>query len=232
MSDFPRTLILPSILSADFARAKDDITDVLAHCRAHGLGGDHLHVDIMDGHLVPNISFGPPVISKLKRAFPATLFDTHLMIDEPVRYAPAFRKAGADQITFHVEAPEVKNDLAAACDAIRAAGVKVGVTLKPATPIDTVLPILDRVDLVLIMSVEPGFGGQTFMFDQLEKCRRIAPLLKPHQRLEIDGGINEETVRIAHDAGVQWFVIGSSLFDASDRSVFVSNMSKALDVRL
>lgn len=232
MSQTPQTLILPSILSADFARAGEDITDILAHCRAHGVGGDHIHVDIMDGHLVPNISFGPPVVSKLKRAFPNVFFDTHLMIDEPVRYASAFKKAGADQITFHVEAPEVKNDLAAACDAIRGAGVKVGVTLKPATPIETVLPILDLVDLVLIMSVEPGFGGQTFMFDQLEKCRTIAPLLKPHQRLEIDGGINEETVRLAYDAGVRWFVIGSSLFDAQSRSVFVSNMSRTLGMRL
>lgn len=228
MPPVPQTIILPSILSADYARAGDDIRDVLAHCRDSGIGGDHLHVDVMDGHLVPNFSFGPPVISKIKQAFPQVFFDTHLMIDEPVRYAPAFKKAGADQITFHVEAPEVQDDLEGACDAIRALGVKVGVTLKPATPIGRVLPILDRVDLVLVMSVEPGFGGQSFMVDQLEKCRTIAPLLKPHQRLEIDGGINEETIRLAHEAGVQWFVIGSSLFDASPRSMAISRMATAL----
>ena len=228
MSVNPQTLILPSILSADYARAADDIRDVLAHCRKSHIGGDHLHVDVMDGHLVPNLSFGPPVILKIKRAFPTVFFDTHLMIDEPIRYAGAFRKAGADQITFHVEAPEVKNDLPGACDALRALGVKVGVTLKPATPIDRVLPILDRVDLVLIMSVEPGFGGQTFMHDQLEKCRTIAPLLQPHQRLEIDGGINQETIHLARAAGVQWFVIGSSLFDAQDRASTVATMAAAI----
>jgi ribulose-phosphate 3-epimerase len=221
-------MILPSILSADYARAADDIRDVLTLCRANGVGGTHIHVDVMDGHLVPNFSFGPPVIGKIKRAFPNVFFDTHLMIEEPVRYASAFKKAGADQITFHVEAPEVKNDLAGACDAIRAVGVKVGITLKPRTPIETILPVLDRVDLVLIMSVEPGFGGQTFMHDQLAKVRTIAPLLKPHQRLEIDGGINVETLALAREAGVEWFVIGSSLFDASPRSMFVSRMATAI----
>jgi ribulose-phosphate 3-epimerase len=222
-------MILPSILSADYARAADDIRDALTLCHANGVGGHHIHVDVMDGHLVPNFSFGPPVISKIKRAFPEVFFDTHLMIDEPVRYAPDFRKAGADLITFHVEAPEVRHDLPGACDAIRSAGVQVGITLKPSTPIETVLPVLGRVDLVLIMSVEPGFGGQTFMDDQLEKARTILPLLNPHQRLEIDGGINEQTISRARQAGVQWFVIGSSLFDAPQRSMVVSRMAGILN---
>ena len=228
MSTLPEILILPSILSANFACAESDIRDALTVCSMHYIGGAHIHVDVMDGHLVPNISFGPPVIAKLKRAFSGIFFDTHLMIDEPIRYAPMFKKAGAEQITFHVESPEVKGDLAGACKAIRALGVKVGVTLKPATPIESVLPILDLVDLVLVMSVEPGFGGQSFMHDQLQKCRTIAPLLKPHQRLEIDGGINEETIALARAAGVQWFVIGSALFDAKDRSVAVATMAKAV----
>ncbi len=226
----PETMILPSILSADYARAADDIRDVLGHCRANGVGGDHLHVDVMDGHLVPNFSFGPPVIGKIKKAFPHVFFDTHLMIDEPLRYAPAFKQAGADQITFHVEAPEVSDDLAGACNAIRGMGLNVGVTLKPGTSIDRVLPILDLVDLVLIMSVEPGFGGQTFMHDQLDKCRTIAPLLKPHQRLEIDGGINAETIQLARSAGVQWFVIGSSLFDAKDRAKTIATMAREIRI--
>lgn len=221
-------MILPSILSADYARAADDIRDALALCKRNDVGGDHIHVDVMDGHLVPNFSFGPPVIAKIKKAFPDVFFDTHLMIDEPVRYAEAFKNAGAEQITFHVESPEVENDLRGACKAIRAVGVKVGITLKPATPIDRLLPVLDLVDLVLIMSVEPGFGGQSFMADQLEKCRVVAPLLQSHQRLEIDGGINQETIQVARDAGVQWFVIGSSLFDASPRALAVSNMARSL----
>lgn len=210
--------ILPSILSADFARARDDILDALAHCRASSVGGDVIHVDVMDGHLVPNISFGPPVIAKLRAALPGVFFDVHLMIDEPVRYAEAHRKAGADRITFHVEAPEVRSDLVGACKAIAATGARVGVTLKPGTSIDVVLPTLDHVDLVLVMSVEPGFGGQKFMADQLAKCRAIRPLLKPHQILEIDGGMNADTIGLARSAGVDWFVVGSALFDARDRS--------------
>lgn len=221
-------MILPSILSADYARAADDILNALAMCRENGVGGDHIHVDVMDGHLVPNFSFGPPVIAKIKRALPKVFFDTHLMIDEPVRYAPAFQAAGADQITFHVEAPEVKADLAGACKAVRNLGLKVGITLKPATPIETVFPVLELVDLVLVMSVEPGFGGQTFMHDQLAKCRAIGPRLKAHQRLEIDGGINEETISHARTAGVQWFVIGSSLFDAKDRRGTLARMANAI----
>jgi ribulose-phosphate 3-epimerase len=220
--------ILPSILSADFARGRDDIVDALAHCRSNGVGGEVIHVDVMDGHLVPNISFGPPVIAKLRAALPGIFFDVHLMIDEPVRYAAAHRKAGADLITFHVEAPEVRSDLVAACTMIRATGAKVGITLKPGTPVDRVLPALDHVDLVLVMSVEPGFGGQKFMTDQLAKCRTIKPLLKPHQILEIDGGMNTDTIGQARAVGVDWFVVGSALFDAADRGDACHAMASAI----
>jgi ribulose-phosphate 3-epimerase len=220
--------ILPSILSADFGAAKPDILDALAHCRASKVGGDVIHVDVMDGHLVPNISFGPPVIAKLRAALPAIFFDVHLMIDEPVRYAEAHRKAGADNITFHVEAPEVRSDVIGACKAIRATGAQVGITLKPGTPIDRVMPALEHVDLVLVMSVEPGFGGQKFMADQLAKCRTIKPLLRPNQVLEIDGGINADTIGQARAAGVDWFVVGSALFDANDRHAASSAMASAI----
>jgi ribulose-phosphate 3-epimerase len=212
--------VLPSILSADFADAGRDVRDVLNHCRHAGVGGGVIHVDVMDGHLVPNISFGPPVIAKLRRGLPDVFFDVHLMIEEPVRYAEAHRKAGADLITFHVEAAEVKSDLAGACRAIRATGAKVGVTLKPGTRIDTLLPVVGLVDMVLIMSVEPGFGGQKFMADQLDKCRIVKPLLNAGGILEIDGGINAQTIGLARAAGVDWFVVGSALFDAPDRSAF------------
>jgi ribulose-phosphate 3-epimerase len=228
LETMPRPAILPSILSADYADAKRDILDALTHCRAGNLGGDVIHIDVMDGHLVPNISFGPPVIAKLRAALPGVFFDVHLMIDEPVRYAEPHRKAGADLITFHVEAPEVRGDLAGACNAIRATGAKVGVTLKPKTPIDEVLAVADHVDLVLIMSVEPGFGGQKFMVDQLDKCRVVRSRLRPEQILEIDGGMNADTLPLARAAGVDWFVVGSALFDADDRGSFVKQVVSRL----
>lgn len=216
--------ILPSILSANFGDFGTDVQSLLAEVLAAKAGGDMIHVDVMDGHLVPNISFGPPVIAKLRDALPAVYFDTHLMIEEPIRYAEAHVNAGANSLTFHVEAPEVKGDLVGAVNAIRALDVDVGITLKPGTPVDAILPVIEMVDLVLVMSVEPGFGGQSFMRDQLEKCRRIKSLLKGHQKLEIDGGMNAKTVGEARAAGVDWFVIGSALFDAESRADAVAAM--------
>jgi ribulose-phosphate 3-epimerase len=213
----PNPKILPSILSADFARLGDDLADAQAR------GGDFPHIDVMDGHLVPNLSIGVPVVASLRKTS-KSFFDVHLMIDEPVRYAPAFCKAGASNITFHVEAPEIKGDVAAAAKEIRKLGCSVGITLKPRTPIETVFPALPLVDLVLIMSVEPGFGGQKFMADMLEKARRVKPMLKPNQKLEIDGGIAPATIRQARAAGIDWFVVGSALFDAKDRSAGIEKM--------
>ena len=220
--------ILPSILSADFGDFARDVTSLLSLVKQQGVGGDVIHVDVMDGHLVPNISFGPPVIGKLRKALPGVFFDTHLMIDEPVRYAPAMRKAGADRLTFQIEAPEVQTDPIGACRAIAATGARVGVTLKPGTSVDRVLPLLPHVDLVLVMSVEPGFGGQSFMRDQLDKCRVLRPLLRSDQILEIDGGINEQTIADARAAGVDWFVIGSALFDARDRAATLKTLHAAI----
>jgi len=137
-------------------------------------------------------------------------------------------KAGADNITFHVEAPEVADDLIGAIKALRALGCGVGITLKPGTPVDRVLPVLEHVDLVLIMSVEPGFGGQKFMADQLSKARVIRPLLKHEQRLEIDGGIGPDTIAAARAAGVDWFVVGSALFGSKDRPAACRAMRQAM----
>jgi ribulose-phosphate 3-epimerase len=151
-------------------------------------------------------------------------FDAHLMIDEPVRYAPDMVTAGANNVTFHVEAPEVKADPAGAAKEIGKLGCKVGITLKPGTPIEAILPAIEFVDVVLIMSVEPGFGGQKFMPAMLDKVRTIKSRLKPHQRLEIDGGINANTIGQARQAGVDWFVVGSALFEHPDRVGILAQM--------
>jgi ribulose-phosphate 3-epimerase len=210
--------IAPSILSADFSKLASEIDDV-----DRG-GGNFLHLDVMDGHFVPNISIGPAVCAAARRATKAFL-DTHLMITDPLRYAPAFAKAGVDSITFHVEAV---GDPAAAARQIRKLGVRVGITLKPATPVEAIWPAMDDVDVVLVMSVNPGFGGQAFMPEMLSKCQAIRKRLRPDQRMEIDGGIHNETIRQARDAGVDWFVVGSAIFDEKDRAAAISALRQRL----
>lgn len=210
--------IAASILSADFSKLGDEIADV-----DRG-GADFLHLDVMDGHNVPNISFGPPVIESIRPVTKA-YFDAHLMITDPLRYAPHMVKAGANNVTFHVE---VVPDPAATAKEIKKLGCHVGITLNPATGVEAVFPALDHIDVVLVMSVVPGFSGQKFMPEVLAKCETIKKRLRPDQRLQIDGGINADTIRSARDAGVDWFVVASAIFERKDRAAAISELRERL----
>jgi ribulose-phosphate 3-epimerase len=210
----PAWTIAPSLLAADFGRLRDEVAAVEA------AGATVLHLDVMDGHFVPNISFGVPVIKSLRK-YTRLFLDAHLMIAEPQRYAEAFVKAGCDHITFHIE---VVQDAASLVDHIRGLGVTVGVALNPTTPASSVAPILDRVDMVLVMSVWPGFGGQTFIHDVLPKVRELRARLAPGQRLEIDGGIDADTIGLSAAAGADLFVAGTAVFGKPDPAAAMTRL--------
>lgn len=206
--------IAPSILTADFNQLATEIESVKS--------ADFLHLDVMDGHFVPNISFGSHVLSGLKKISKVPL-DTHLMLSNPLHYIDQFVEIGSSYITVHVEANKVQESI----NRIKASGIKAGITLKPKTKVETLYPYLDQVDLVLIMSVEPGFGGQKFMVDQLEKVKTLVELRKTygyHYMIEIDGGINGDTAKLAKAAGVDIAVVGSYIFNAKDREAVIGSL--------
>lgn len=200
-------MVAPSILSADFANLQSEIAKVTQ------AGADWIHVDVMDGHFVPNLTIGAPVVASLKKVTRIPL-DVHLMIENPEKYVPDFIKAGSDYLTIHVESTK---DPKALLQMIRAQSVKAGITLKPGTPISAVEPFLELADLVLVMTVEPGFGGQSFMNEQVAKISRLRHLIEQKSLktlIEVDGGINSETAKLCHQADV--FVAGNFVFKNPD----------------
>ncbi len=214
--------IAPSILSADFTRLGAEVEDCLAG------GAEYIHFDVMDGIFVPNISIGIPVLKSLRKATGAFL-DVHLMIDRPVRYAKAFCDAGADLVTLHVESDTPEN-IGKALDIVRECRRKTGLSVKPGTPAEALYPFLDKLDLILVMTVEPGFGGQSFMGGMLPKIRRLRDAIDSVGggiELEVDGGIDDKTARLVKDAGADVLVAGSAVFSAADRAAAIAAIRNA-----
>ena len=217
MEQKSRVLVAPSVLSADFANLAKSCEEVLF------AGADMLHIDVMDGVFVPNISIGIPVVKSLRKALPDAFFDVHLMITRPLQYVDDFARAGASLISFHLEA---EADARETINAVHKAGCSAGIVLKPGTQVQEVFPYLHDVELVLVMSVEPGFGGQAFISSALEKIKEIRQYAAENElhslQIQVDGGINEKTAGDAVQSGADILVAGSAIFEAENKAQMIN----------
>ena len=209
--------IAPSILSADFARLAEEIAAVAS------AGVKMIHLDVMDGHFVPNITIGPPVIAKLRK-HSDLFFDSHLMISEPAKYIEAFAQAGVDNITFHIEVADEPEKMV---DRIRELGCTAGITLNPETPVESIRKVAPLCDMVLVMTVHPGFGGQEFIDEAARKAVAIREMVGPDVRIEVDGGIDPETAPIVVSYGADTLVAGNAIFGRPDRSAAIRAIREA-----
>ncbi len=209
--------ISPSILSADFAMLADEIAEV------ESAGINMIHLDVMDGHFVPNITFGPPVVEKLRK-YSKLIFDAHLMITDPVKYAKAFIDAGVDHITFHIEVVDKPQKL---IDDLHKLGVSAGVCINPETPVEAIKDVASLCDMVLVMTVHPGFGGQKFMPEPAKKIQQVRKIIGPDIRVEVDGGIDPKTTPLVVSYGADTLVAGNSIFGKPDRKAAIDAIFRA-----